>query len=127
MSSPGVLKMTIIFKKVLRIFSALFVFSWILFSCDVGLGESVDVMAPTVSISYPPASVVIRDGFLLSGSWMDDKGVFLVRVSVTNDDTGQSYGTYTASVGLFDLSWSVKLNGKKSRRKLSVPGRKIYC
>ena len=121
MSSPGVLKMTIIFKKVLRIFSALFVFSWILFSCDVGLGESVDVMAPTVSISYPPASVVIRDGFLLSGSWMDDKGVFLVRVSVTNDDTGQSYGTYTASVGLFDLSWSVKLNGKKADGSYPFP------
>ncbi|MCR5496099.1 MAG: hypothetical protein K6F15_10735 [Treponema sp.] len=109
------------FKKVLWGFYALIVFSAFFSSCDVGLGESVDVIAPTVSINYPPASVVIRDGFLLKGSWADDKGVFIVQVTVRNDDTGQSYGTYTAGLGLFDLSWSLSLNNKDENGNFPFP------
>lgn len=109
------------FKKVLWGFYALIVFSAFFSSCDVGLGESVDVIAPTVSINYPPASVVIREGFLLKGSWADDKGVYSVQVTVKNDDTGKTYGTYTAGLGLFDLSWSLSLNNKDENGNFPFP------
>ena len=44
-------------------------------SDNVGLGESVDTEAPTIAITYPPASATIRGTFVLSGTWDDDKGV----------------------------------------------------
>ena len=50
--------------------------------CDVGLGESVDTSAPTLSIEYPPIAAVIKDTFVLYGSCDDDKDVASVSVQV---------------------------------------------
>ena len=87
-------------KKVFNVLFILGLLSTLFFSCDVGLGESVDVIAPTVSIAYPPASVVIRNGFLLKGTWADDKGILAVKVTVRNDDTGKTVDSKYATTGL---------------------------
>ncbi|MBQ9237986.1 MAG: Ig-like domain repeat protein [Treponema sp.] len=54
----------------------------IITSCEVGLGPAVDTEAPTLSISYPPTSAVIRDSFVVGGTVRDDKSVDCVEVSV---------------------------------------------
>ena len=95
------------------------VFSAFFFSCDVGLGESVDVMAPIVSITYPPASSIIRENFTLYGSWTDDKGVMLVQVSVKNTDTGKTVYSGNASVGTGN--WNITLNNPDSEGKYPFP------
>lgn len=108
-------------KKVFNVFLILGLLSTLFFSCDVGLGESVDVIAPTVSIAYPPASVVIRNGFLLKGTWADDKGILAVQVTVRNDDTGKTVDSRYAATGLFDLSWSVNLNSPDANGNFPYP------
>ena len=45
----------------------------LIFSCHVGLGEAVDIKAPTISISAPVAKAQVRDNFVISGRWSDDK------------------------------------------------------
>ncbi len=95
------------------------VFSAFFFSCDVGLGETVDVMAPIVSITYPPASSIIREKFCLYGSWTDDKGVMLVQVSVKNTDTGKTVYSGNASVGAG--TWNITLNNPDSEGKYPFP------
>ncbi len=108
-------------KKVFNVLLILGLLSTLFFSCDVGLGESVDVIAPTVSIAYPPASVVIRNGFLLKGTWADDKGILAVKVTVRNDDTGKTVDSKYATTGLFDLSWSVNLNSPDENGNFPYP------
>ncbi|MCQ2248162.1 MAG: hypothetical protein MJZ50_04040 [Treponema sp.] len=51
-------------------------------SCDIGLGESVDTEAPVLSIDYPKVGVVIRDSFVLKGTWSDDKSLASLQISV---------------------------------------------
>lgn len=55
-------------------------------SCEVGLGESVDTVAPSVEITYPPANSVIRGAFEFAGTCSDDKGVSSVSVTVLGTD-----------------------------------------
>lgn len=91
-------------------FVACFLLSFI--SCDVGLGESVDTQAPTITISYPPISAVIRGSFVLYGNWTDDKGVGLVSVSVVNTSTKETVASTTAVVGIG--TWQTTLNSYDS-------------
>lgn len=100
----------------LAVFAA---FSAFFFSCDVGLGETVDVMAPIVSITYPPASSIIREKFCLYGSWTDDKGVMLIQVTVKNTDTGKTVYSGNASVG--SGNWNVTLNTPDENGKYPFP------
>lgn len=106
------------FLKVLglAVFAA---FSAFFFSCDVGLGETVDVMAPIVSITYPPASSIIREKFCLYGSWTDDKGVMLIQVTVKNTDTGKTVYSGNASVGIGN--WNLTLNTPDENGKYPFP------
>lgn len=93
-----------VFAGILSIFSIV--------SCDVGLGETVDVTDPAVSITYPPASVAIRENFTLAGTCSDDKGVAAVKVTVTNSETNEEIGTFDAVIGEKN-SWSLNVNAKK--------------
>ncbi|MGN0738306.1 hypothetical protein [Treponema porcinum] len=64
----------------------LIMLAWFFASCDVGLGESVDTVAPSVEITYPPANSVIRSAFAFAGTCSDDKGVASVSVTVLGTD-----------------------------------------
>lgn len=71
-------------NKLIKIFalSVLCVLVWAFISCEVGLGDSVDVNPPTLVIDYPPVASVVRDEFILSGTCEDDGEVASVQVSV---------------------------------------------
>lgn len=91
---------TVLFSAVIVLFNA----------CDVGLGESVDTTPPTISITYPPASAVVRDEFILAGTCADDKGVGVVSVTVKNTETNTDCGTFSATVK--GTNWTCSLNAK---------------
>ena len=78
--------------------------------CDVGLGESVDTSAPTLSIEYPPIAAVIKDTFVLYGSCDDDKNVASVSVQVVNTETKEVVDTLNATIDAGGKSWRVDVN-----------------
>lgn len=85
----------------------------ILFSCSVGLGESVDTEVPKVEITYPPASSAVRDWFYLAGNCSDDKGVDSISVSAKNISTNESFPLGSATPAK-DGTWQIKINKKDS-------------
>uniref|UniRef100_UPI00298ECA28 Ig-like domain repeat protein n=1 Tax=Treponema sp. TaxID=166 RepID=UPI00298ECA28 len=93
------------------LFTALF--SIFITTCEVGLGEAVDINAPTVSITYPPASSIIRNTFVLAGVCNDDVSVESVTVTVRNTERNENYGPYKATVS--KDSWRLNLNQSGGR------------
>lgn len=94
--------------------------SLIIFSnCEVGLGESVDVNAPTVSVTYPPVSSVIRDSFVIAGVCNDDTKVASVEIKVKNTDENRNYGTFYGAVS--GTKWTATLNDKRSDGTYTFP------
>ncbi len=77
-------------------------------SCDVGLGESIDTSAPTVSIVSPASSSSIGGNLVIKGVCSDDKSLdrVVVKVKDANKDAAETY-TYTSKVNGND--WSVVL------------------
>ncbi|MGI0528875.1 Ig-like domain-containing protein [Treponema socranskii] len=88
-----------------------------LFSCEVGLGASVDAAPPSNAITYPPKNAVVRSTFVIAGTCSDDTSVASVTVSITNTGTNTSYGPFQADLAEDKKSWSIKLN----KNKLDVP------
>ena len=94
------------------LFSSIILSSFVfLFSCSIGLGESVDTEVPKVEITYPPASRAVRDWFLLAGTCSDDKGVDSITVSAENISTNETVEFGTVSPAK-DGSWSIRINEK---------------
>lgn len=83
-------------------------FAFLFAACDAGLGESVDTMAPTVSITSPDSSAVMKGAFKISGSCVDDKAVGYVAVSITDTTTGKR--VMGVNVPAFGVSWSLEVN-----------------
>lgn len=82
-----------IFKKIgLSLGAAAAAFVWS--TCDVGLGEAVDTMAPSVSVTSPAASSVCAKAVKIEGTCSDDKGISSVKIVVTNTKTGAKYNYY---------------------------------
>lgn len=94
--------------------------SLIIFSnCEVGLGEAVDVNAPTVSVTYPPVSSVIRDTFVLAGVCEDDTKVSSVEIKIKNTDENRDYGTFYGAIS--GNSWKANLNDRRSDGTYNFP------
>ncbi|MCQ2241773.1 hypothetical protein [Treponema sp.] len=79
-------------------------------SCDIGLGEAVDVSAPTLTITYPPSGAVIRDSFVLAGECNDDVLVTSVNVRVVNTTVGNE--VYKGNAVISGKSWQITLNDR---------------
>ena len=88
------------------------IFSFITFGgCEVGLGSAVDTQAPVVSITYPPSLSIIRDTFVLSGTWSDDQGVKTVHIDVyQSKDEGKKLIHSEEATVATDGTWSIDLN-----------------
>ena len=86
-------------------------------SCEVGLGQAVDISVPTIGISYPPKNSVVRDSFVLAGSCDDDSGVIAVSVYLTNPENNDTYGPYDAQLSEDAKSWSILVNKKDPSKK----------
>ncbi len=96
------------FKKI----TSLILFALLAFtSCEIGLGDSIDIERPTVDITYPPQNAIIRDTFILAGNCHDDMEVRSVSVSIRNTTLNKFYGTYDAEV-VNGATWSLELNQK---------------
>lgn len=84
-----------------KLFSIIFASLCIIFffSCEIGLGEAVDTMPPEVSIISPAVESIIRDSFLVHGTWKDDGEIDSVLLTLTRTDgSGKSYGPFPATV-----------------------------
>lgn len=101
------------FAKSLILSSIILSVFLILFSCSVGLGESVDTEVPKVEMTYPPASSAVRDWFYLAGNCSDDKGVDSISVSAKNISTNESFPLGSATPAK-DGTWQIKINEKDS-------------
>ena len=73
-------------------------------SCEIGLGSSVDTEAPALYILNPPVDSIIRDSFLLSGSYTDDGTVVSVSAKLQRTD---------GSTNIINLTGTVEENSVK--------------
>ena len=85
-------------RKLLRGLFFLFSFTFVLASCKVGLGEAIDTVPPTVTITYPPAGSVVRDVFVLAGDCDDDTSVSAIDVFYERTGTHPMEKTRLATV-----------------------------
>lgn len=104
-----------------KVFSGVLLSLLVFSSCEMGLGAAVDTEIPTVDIQYPPQNAIVRDTFKIAGICHDDLGVSSIKVTVTNTDSGISYGTLPAtmdpSTKYQDVNkWSIDLNPKLDGR-----------
>ncbi|MCR4953280.1 MAG: hypothetical protein K6A43_04315, partial [Treponema sp.] len=60
-------------------------------SCNVGLGEAVDIKAPSISIVAPVAKAQVRGNIVISGIWSDDMSLNNITVVLENTATKQTY------------------------------------
>ena len=61
------------FLSVIIFFFSIIILGAISFSgCEVGLGPAVDTQPPSITIEKPEVDKVIRNKFLISGTWSDD-------------------------------------------------------
>lgn len=96
------------FANAAFIFGALFILN----SCEVGLGESVDVTAPVLEISSPADGSIIMNTFKMRGVGYDDTNIALIKVSVKSTSNGKEYASYYATADAFTKQWSVDINNK---------------
>jgi len=98
-----------------RIFNALVLAASLILlntSCEVGLGASVDVDAPTLSITYPEQGSVIRENFIIYGECGDDKGISHINVTVNhmNGEKATVIKTFKAILDETQTTWQANIN-----------------
>ena len=73
-----------LYKSILTFF--LFAGSFVILSCEIGLGASVDTETPVIDITSPEADTIIRDKFAIRGSWSDDGEIGSASVTIRRTD-----------------------------------------
>ena len=107
-------------------------------SCDVGLGSSVDTVAPSLEITYPPANSVIRGAFEFAGTCSDDKGVSSVSVTVLgtdrkavrytdSDGNSKEYAVPAAKVENDGKTWHILINEQISEEAYPLSDGTYIC
>ena len=76
-------------------------------SCEVGLGEAVDVLTPELSITYPLTGSIVRGKFALSGTCEDDGKIDSISVYVhpTDDGGNTTSHEFKATVNQENKTW----------------------
>ena len=94
---------------ILGLFAALSFFS----SCEIGLGPSVDTQPPSISIEKPEVDMVIRQKFIMSGTWSDDGTIASISVKLKRTDGKPLDGKETERTftGTFEKSLEIKDTG----------------
>lgn len=86
-------------KMIKKVGCILFVLStFLIASCEIGLGPSVDTQPPSLSITVPETDVIIKKSFAVSGTWNDDGSISNVLVTLKRPDGKITPVTYTAQV-----------------------------
>lgn len=103
-----------------RFFGTLIFASWILSvfsSCQIGLGESVDIIGPSVTITSPDARQNVRQSFDISGTVEDDFGISTLTVTCGGNTWTNSNGSWQKQIagqGVSadnDSEWTIANNG----------------
>ena len=98
----------------LSVLSLLIIESLLTFSCEVGLGPAVDISAPSVVISSPRDSAVIRGEFALMGTWSDDGTLDKINVvlnSTSNPSLKYEFsGEFTGNAQDEQKNWRCVIN-----------------
>ena len=98
----------------LSVLSLLIIESLLTFSCEVGLGPAVDISAPSVVISSPRDSAVIRGEFALMGTWSDDGTLDKINVVLNStSDPSLKYefsGEFTGNAQDEQKNWRCVIN-----------------
>ncbi len=83
-------------------------------SCEIGLGPAVDTQAPGITIEKPEVDMVIRQKFIISGTWTDDGTIDKVYVKLKRTDGRAIDGKSKKELdvpGSFELSEVTKESG----------------
>ncbi len=70
----------------------------IIVSCEIGLGSSVDTEVPQIDISHPLPKAIIRDSFIIDGTWTDDGTISSIGITLEDTETGKKYGSYPVNL-----------------------------
>ena len=114
-----------VISKSILLFSLISISILIFSSCEVGLGESVDTVAPSVEITYPPNGSVIRGSFTFAGVCADDKGVSKVSVTVRKNDDANFVKEYEAKI-LDGGKWTCILNEVQDDKSSTALQEKVF-
>ncbi len=81
-----------------------------IFSCEIGLGASVDVEAPKIDFSDATitSGAVVRDDFAVFGRWEDDGSIGSITATLKNLSTGSEFQKEGAINE--DNSWSISFS-----------------
>ena len=87
-------------------------------SCElnIGLGAAIDTEVPVISIENPPTNAVIREDFVISGTYSDDGEISAIKVELKNLSTKKTYG-FTGKLD-DDTNWSAKIDPLSEESKL---------
>ncbi len=102
------------FSAFVGVLSLLILASLLTFSCQLGLGSAIDIASPTVAITSPKDSAVIRGEFALLGTWSDDgllDKVSVVLNSTTNSSLKYEFnGEFTGNSQSEAKNWKAVIN-----------------
>lgn len=113
-------------KNILKTIAILTLLTVTSFSCDMGLGTSVDTEAPVITISTPKVASVNSQDINVTGTWSDDKKVTSIFVSVIDVDTKEVLIDSEAAVVNKNGTWSYMLYTKATEtdaKKLLADGK----
>ena len=82
------------------------------FSCEIGLGETVDTKPPLVSIENPVANSILGGTISLLGTCSDEQEIARVEVVLSNTDYGFTTSTYLADIKS-NNTWSLEINPRE--------------
>lgn len=90
-------------KKIIKTL-ALTALSFSLFSCQIGLGEEVDIIAPTLEVLTPERNSSVPQTVTVSGKAQDNTGVTLIEI------TFEKEGAEPHNYRYFEKTWQHKVN-----------------
>lgn len=83
-------------KVILYFFSLISIV--ILSNCQIGLGEAVDVQPPTIFLTSPQADALVRDTFVIEGTYSDDLSVGEISITLKEVYTNVEYKQINAVI-----------------------------
>ena len=90
-------------KKIIKTL-ALTALGFSLFSCHIGLGEEVDIIAPTLEVLTPERNSSVPQTVNVSGKVQDNTGVTLIEI------TFEKEGAEPHNYRYFEKNWQQKVN-----------------
>ena len=78
-------------KKVFRFITTIFLVGLLSFSCNIGLGEALDITPPEVKIITPLISQSVAQQFIITGQAKDDYGITLININIDGDNFSEQY------------------------------------